>query len=207
MPSDGPRDYEVGYCRPPIGSRFKKGNNANPNGRPGKPKDLASLLKRALDRRATFVEHGTRRRLTKREIVIAQLVEKCAGADLRATKLLLDMLQKLERGVPAAPGDPTSSAADEDVYAQIRAKLARLAQARGVEPPGADPPESAEAAQPGSKEAAPGDPLSSAADEGVYAQIRAKLARLALARVWHCPAPTRRKAQRRRNLARKRMQG
>lgn len=152
MPSDGPRDYEVGYCRPPIGSRFKKGNNANPNGRPGKPKDLASLLKRALDRRATLVEHGTRRRLTKREIVIAQLVEKCAGADLRATKLLLDMLQKLERGAPAAPGETASSAADEDVYAQVRAKLARLALEKGVGLPGADPSQSTEAAQPGSKE-------------------------------------------------------
>jgi hypothetical protein len=110
MPSDWPRDYEIGYGRPPIGRRFQKGKSGNPRGRPRRPKDLASLLKRALDTRVTVVEQGTRRKLTKREIVIAQLVEKCAGADLRATKLLLDMLQTFERGAPAAPGDPMSSA-------------------------------------------------------------------------------------------------
>jgi hypothetical protein len=149
MPSDGPRDYEIGYGRPPIGRRFQKGNSANPHGRPRKPKDLASLLKRALDTPVIVVEQGTRRRLTKREIVIAQLVEKCAGADLRATKILLDMLQKLERGTP---GDTASSAADDDVFAQLREKLARLALTQAAELPGSDPPESAEAAQPCSKE-------------------------------------------------------
>jgi hypothetical protein len=35
------------------------------------------------------------------------------------------MLYKLERGAPAAPGDTMSTAGDEDVYAQLRAKLAR----------------------------------------------------------------------------------
>ena len=99
MPSDGPRDYEVGYRKPPIGSRFKKGNNANPRGRPRKSTDLAGMLKRALDTPVVVVEDGVRRRRTKREVVIAQLVDKCAGADLRATKILLDMLHKLERGV------------------------------------------------------------------------------------------------------------
>src|SRR5260370_33301749 len=98
MPAGGTRDYEIGYGRPPVGSRFKKGNNANPRGRPRKSKDLAAMLKRALDTPVVVVEDGARRTLTKREIVIAQLVDKCAGADLRATKILLDMLHQLERG-------------------------------------------------------------------------------------------------------------
>ncbi|MFN3628264.1 MAG: hypothetical protein ACK4S3_10370, partial [Parvibaculum sp.] len=33
--SDNKRgDYEIGYGRPPVGTRFKKGQRANPNGRP-----------------------------------------------------------------------------------------------------------------------------------------------------------------------------
>jgi hypothetical protein len=31
MPADGPRDYEVGYGKPPVATRFKKGNAANPH--------------------------------------------------------------------------------------------------------------------------------------------------------------------------------
>jgi hypothetical protein len=182
MSADWLRDYEVGYGKPPIGRRFEKGKSGNPRGRPRRPKDLASLLTRALDTPMVVIEEGTRRKLTKREIVIAQFVEKCVGADLRATKLLLDMLQKLERGVPAAPGDTRSSASDDDVYAQVRAKLARLALARGIELPGAERSESADAAQPHAKEpATPSETQSSASDDDVYAQLRAKLARLALA--------------------------
>lgn len=27
------RDYDVGYCKPPVAHRFKHGNKANPKGR------------------------------------------------------------------------------------------------------------------------------------------------------------------------------
>ena len=150
MPSDGPGDYEVGYGKPPLASRFKKGNNANPRGRPRKPKDLAAMLKRALDAPVVVVENGARRRLTKREIVIAQLVDKCASADLRATKILLDMLHKLERGTAAAPAGTAASNSGDELLGQLRAKLARLAliqQAADLRDE--DPPEDAEGAQPG----------------------------------------------------------
>jgi hypothetical protein len=142
MPSDGTRDYEVGYGKPPIGSRFKKGNNANPHGRPRKSKDLAALLKRALDMPVVVVENGARRKRTKREVVIAQLVEKCAEADLRATKILLDLLYKLERGTAAAAA--ALSDPGEELYEQLQARLARLAQAQAAGLPGADPSESRE---------------------------------------------------------------
>jgi hypothetical protein len=152
MPSDGTRDYEVGYGRPPIGSRFKKGNNANPRGRPRKPKDLAAMLKRALDAPVVVVESGARRRLTKREIVIEQLVDKCAGADLRATKILLDMLHKLERGVAPTAAETVSSDAADGFYELLHAKLARLALAQGAALPAADPSERGDGAQPRPKD-------------------------------------------------------
>jgi hypothetical protein len=107
MPSDRPQDYEVGYMKPPKETRFKKGNNANPRGRPRGSKNLAKLLEQALDTSVVIVEDGTRRRRTKRDVVIEQLVDRSAGADLRATKLLLDMLHKLERG--GAQAETTSA--------------------------------------------------------------------------------------------------
>jgi Family of unknown function (DUF5681) len=100
LPSDRVGDYEVGYKKPPKETRFQKGNNANPRARPRGSKSLAKLLEQALDRSVTVVEGGTRRRRMKRDVVIAQLVDQSAGADLRATKLLLDMLQKLNGGGP-----------------------------------------------------------------------------------------------------------
>src|SRR5260370_41296916 len=152
MRSDGTRDYEIGYGRPPVGSRFKKGNNANPRGRPRKSKDLAAMLKRALDTPVMVVKNGARRRLTKREIVIEQLVDKCAGADLRATKILLDMLHKLERAVVATAAETASSDAADDLYEQPRSKLARLALAQADALADADPPDKRDSAPPGPKE-------------------------------------------------------
>jgi hypothetical protein len=149
MPSDRPRDYEVGYKKPPKETRFKKGNNANPRGRPRGSKNLAKLLEQALDTSVVIVEDGTRRRRTKRDVVIEQLVDRSASADLRATKLLLDMLHKLERG--GAQAETTSADPDADVYAQLRAKLARLALAQAAEAHAADAQESADPAKPDPK--------------------------------------------------------
>jgi hypothetical protein len=86
------------------------------------------------------------------QIVIAQLVDKCAGADLRATKILLDMLHKLERGVAPTAADIASSDAADDLYEQLRSKLARLALAQAAALTDADPPDSGDSAQPGPKE-------------------------------------------------------
>jgi RimJ/RimL family protein N-acetyltransferase len=141
---DRTSDYEVGYKKPPKETRFKKGNKANPRGRPRGSKNLATLLGEALDTPVTVVEDGTRRQRTKRDVVIAQLVDQSAGADLRATKLLLDMLHRVERGGAAAHGDIGSSGPDADVYEQLRAKLARLALAQAAKAYAPNPLESAE---------------------------------------------------------------
>jgi hypothetical protein len=130
MPSDRRGDYEVGYKRPPKETRFRKGNNANPRGRPRGSKNLATLLEEALNTQVETVEDGTRRRRTKRDVVIAQLVDQSANADLRATKLLLDMLHKLERAPASAGAETTSSNTEVDIYELLRTKLARLALAQ-----------------------------------------------------------------------------
>ena len=124
-PSDTKRDYQVGYGKPPLHSRFKKGQSGNPRGRPLFPKSLAADLLDAMNQRVVVAENGRRRRMTKRQAMIAQLVNKSATADLRATKMLLDMLRDLERQAEAASPDQP---AHTDVIEQLKAKLRRLAE-------------------------------------------------------------------------------
>ncbi len=137
MPTDGPGEYEIGYKKPPVASRFQKGNNANPRGRPRSQSRgagvLAAVLQRALDETAVD-GNGRRRRRSKREIVIRRLVEKSTGADLAATKLLFDLLGKADPSALAA--DP--AAADPlggDALSLLKHKLARLARARSAAAP------------------------------------------------------------------------
>jgi Family of unknown function (DUF5681) len=106
--SDTESDYKVGPDKPPLHTRFKKGQSGNPRGR--QPKELPELLVAALNQPVTVTDAGRPRQITKREAVIAQLVDKSAGADLCATKMLLDILKDIEKQArPARRPSPLRS--------------------------------------------------------------------------------------------------
>jgi len=96
------------------------------------------MLERALDAPADADASEQHSRLTKRDLVVARLVERSAGADLAATKLLFELLRKTDPRMVAAPTDPAAAPVD-DAIAQVRAKLLRLAHAQGLIPPPDDP--------------------------------------------------------------------
>lgn len=117
-------DYEVGYGKPPRHTRFKKGEpSANPRGRPAK--NLMALLVEGLNKPVVVTEDGQRRTITVREAIITQLINKSATADLRATKMLLDMIKDAEKQTAAAspPEKPWFTAADEEVVDQLIERL------------------------------------------------------------------------------------
>jgi hypothetical protein len=116
----GERDYRVGYGKPPEHSRFKKGHTGNPQGRPRRAKNLATLLGAALDGKVTVTEHGRRRRITKREAMIAQLVNRSAQADLKAMLIVLGMMQEIERRTGASTEPASLTEADRQVLQFIR---------------------------------------------------------------------------------------
>jgi hypothetical protein len=57
------------------------------------PEKPAGLLIEALDEPVTATIDGGRREITKPEAVVTQLVRESAAADLRATKMLVDMVK------------------------------------------------------------------------------------------------------------------
>jgi hypothetical protein len=130
MRGDNERDYEVGYGKPPRHTRFSKGQSGNPRGRPKESKNLATLLKEALNEHVIVAENGGRRKITMREAIIRQLVKRSATADLRATKILLDLVRDIEgRGEDghSEPGSAETRAlteVDKKVIEQLRARFA-----------------------------------------------------------------------------------
>jgi hypothetical protein len=114
------RDYPVGYGKPPEHTRFKKGHTGNPQGRPRRAKNLATLLGAALDGKVTVAENGRRRRITKREAMIAQLVNRSAQADLKAMLIVLGMMQEIERRTGASSEPASLTEADRQVLQFIR---------------------------------------------------------------------------------------
>ena len=131
MMSDTKRDYTIGYGKPPKGRPFQKGQSGNPRG-PGGKKGLAAMVAVALDERVTITINGRRRRMTKREAIVAQMVDKSTSADLRAIKMLIDMQKDAEAKTgTASPGSaeltgPAELAAeDREVVELFVARLRR----------------------------------------------------------------------------------
>ena len=121
--NDAPPEYRVGYKRPPLHRRFRKGQSGNPEGgrrRKRHDRHLLALIEAALDARTAS---GGRPPATRREAVIVGLVEKSATGDLGATKLLLNLMLRSEVAAPPPAADA------ENARAVLLGKLARLAAA------------------------------------------------------------------------------
>jgi hypothetical protein len=97
MSSDSEQDYEVGYGKPPLATRFQKGTSGNPSGRPKKasgPFDPGIVLQ-AIDNETIIVtDNGKRKQMTKVEVNFRQLFAKATKGDLAAARLILRMATK-----------------------------------------------------------------------------------------------------------------
>ena len=122
--ADSESGYRVGPGRPRLHARFKEGQSGNPSGRGAK--SLPALFADALNETVVVTIDGRRRKLTKREAIIARMVDKSASADLRATKMLIDMMKEAEKKarVSAPPPEPRRlDETDEEVVQQLVARL------------------------------------------------------------------------------------
>ena len=123
MPPETPRDYVVGYGKPPLHTRFQKGRSGNPNGRPRGRKNMSTLLSDALNGSVIVVENGRRKKITKREAIVTQLVNKSAAADLKATQIVLAMLRELESQDDGSADRAVFTEADHEIIRRIQARL------------------------------------------------------------------------------------
>ena len=98
----------------------------------------------ALNEPAHVTIDGKRRKITKREAIVTQMVNKSAKADLRASKMLFDMMKEGEQKTGAAAPEPAKlTAPDREVVElfvarlrrQIAAEAAEAALADAAEPP------------------------------------------------------------------------
>ena len=117
--SEKKRDYEIGYGKPPKGRPFQKGQSGNPR-TPRGQNGFAALLAAELDERVTITINGRRRRMTNREAIVAQMVDKSTRADLRAIKMLADMQKEAEAKAGTASPEAAQSTAPAKLAAEDR---------------------------------------------------------------------------------------
>lgn len=118
-----PRDYEVGYGRPPKATRFKKGQSGNPKGRPKGALNAATLMRQIASETITAVENGRERRMSLLEVLLRQLARKGAKGDLKSTELVLRLF-----GSSAGEGGESDEDEDGDAVEVQRALLGLQAE-------------------------------------------------------------------------------
>lgn len=97
-----PADDKVGYCKPPKHSQFKPGQSGNPRGRPRKNRSIEAMIKRELDQFVTMTEGGRELRISKREAIVKQFVNRAIKGDPKPLQLMLAHLEKHKEIEPFA---------------------------------------------------------------------------------------------------------
>ncbi len=123
MPRDDGGDYEVGYGKPPHHTRFVKGQSGNPRGRPPGAKNMKTLLTKALNELVMVTDHDGRRKVSKREAIVTQLVNRSAKADFKAIQILLGLIRDIESETDPHPSERSLTEADRQIIERMRARL------------------------------------------------------------------------------------
>jgi hypothetical protein len=118
--SNSSKGYDVGYGKPPKNAQFKPGQTGNPGGRPKGSRNANTVLRNFVLEEITITENGSKRRLTKLELIVKRLVDRGIDGDLRAIAMLLAMLDG-----PQGIADPQSSADQEDKEV-VQTAIARM---------------------------------------------------------------------------------
>jgi hypothetical protein len=120
-----PAGYAVGRGRPPLATRFQKGNTAASGRRKCREKSFVTLLLEALAEPVAEVSAGGRRqRLAKRELGLRRLADRVAEGDPQAIKLVLGVVLALERRGSFMPEErPSWAPADKAVVENLRELL------------------------------------------------------------------------------------
>jgi hypothetical protein len=90
-------DYEVGYRKPPVATRLKKGQSGNPGGKPKKiaPELNPGKILQSIDNEEMIVKiEGKGKRMLKAEIYFRQLFTKAIKGNLTDARLVAKMAAK-----------------------------------------------------------------------------------------------------------------
>src|SRR5690349_6441483 len=121
--------YEIGYCKPPKRTQFKKGQSGNRKGRPRGQPNFRTAVREALEEKITIREGNRTRTVSKMDAIIQVTFNKALKGDARG---LVAFLQ-LARSAGLMDEEPELSST-ESISAEDEAILAGFLERHGLKP-------------------------------------------------------------------------
>lgn len=95
--SKGPKaaePYPVGYCKPPVHTRFKPGKSGNPKGGRKGQKNPLELIEKVLGMKVNVSDGRSVKRVSILEAGFRSIAAKAAKGDLKAMQLMLNLVEQ-----------------------------------------------------------------------------------------------------------------
>ena len=119
-------EYEVGFKRPPVHTRFRKGESGNRKGRPKSTKNLKTDLNEELREKITLKDGDRIKKISKQRAIVKTLVNKTLKGDARAANTLISLVCRTSDLGAAEITDVEPLTKDEfEVLAELENKLIR----------------------------------------------------------------------------------
>jgi hypothetical protein len=87
-------EHEVGYCKPPRQTRFKKGVSGNPKGRPKAKFNALQSIRDAISAPISATVRGRKKRMTRFDAFLQTLLNQMLKGDLTAARVYLSFYEK-----------------------------------------------------------------------------------------------------------------
>ncbi len=116
-------DYEIGYGRPPVQSRFKPGKSGNLKGRPKGRPNVRTVVEEALNQRIVIREGERTRSVSKLKGLVLTILNKSLHGDTKTLTAFISLLRSL--GMTGEMPEPTSTEPVTDHDADIIADFLR----------------------------------------------------------------------------------
>ena len=114
-------DFEdqVGYGKPPKVNQFQKGRSGNPSGRPRRAPTLSDLLGKVSKQRILTNTKTGPKRMSKLEASLTQLANKAASGEMKAVRLLTQIVLQIPEAIKEKNSDQEATDARKKLLAAL----------------------------------------------------------------------------------------
>lgn len=94
------RNYDVGYGKPPVASRFKPGQSGNPRGRPKVSLTMSQLVARVADENIVAMIDGKPKKMSKMAALVRAMYARAMQGNQGAAKQIFSLITQAEALTP-----------------------------------------------------------------------------------------------------------